>query len=354
MTVRSLALRTRWLVVLGAWLALGLSGCQPFDHYDPSLHEPVPPSVEPARELSMVSLPAYCIEPPDLLLIEVLKLVPLPPYRTEPYDVLEINVVGTMLDSPINDYFLVEGEGTVNLGAAYGSVRVAGMTIEETKEEISKHLGGILKSFEVSVGLARASGMQPIGGEFLVGPDGTVNLRQYGSVQVAGSTIAQATADMTKHLEQFFDSPEVSVSILNYNSKMFYIITEGANTGDNIVRAPVTGNETVLDAISMVGGLSQMSSKEIYIARPAPGGFGCEQILPVDWNAIAAGGSSATNFQIMPDDRVFIVENKMIAFANLVDMVVRPFERAIGFTTMNTSAIRNLQTTGRNYNKSRR
>ena len=73
--------------------------------------------------------------------------------------------------------------------------------------------------------------------------------------------------------------------------------------GDNVRRLPVTGNETVLDAIAKVNGLSQLSSKKIWIARPAPDQFGCQQILPVDWDAITQGGQTATNYQVLPGDR---------------------------------------------------
>ncbi len=354
MTNRCLLVRTPWLAVLTVGATLGLSGCHAIDFYDQSLQSPVPPGVEPARELSMVSLPPYQVEPPDVLQIEVLKLVPLPPYRAQPYDVLQVDVIGTLLGQPINNYFLVEAEGTVNLGPAYGTVRVAGMTIDEASAAVDQHLRQVLTDPVVSVQLARAAGTQPIEGQFLVGPDGTVNLRLYGSVQVAGLTIAQAKAALDEHLGQYFDSPDSAVSVLNYNSKVYYVITEGANQGDNMVKVAATGNETVLDAISTVGGLSQLSSKEVFIARPAPGGFGCEQILPVDWEAISKGGSTATNYQILPDDRVFIVENKMIALSNMVNMVIRPFEAAVGFTSLNTSMIRNMQTTGRGYNQNRR
>ena len=97
-----------------------LSGCHAVDFYDASLQQPVPPAMEPPRELSMVSLPSYRVEPPDILQIEMLKLVPLPPYRIDIYDVLQIRVLGTMLDQPIDGFFLVEGEGIVTLGPAYG------------------------------------------------------------------------------------------------------------------------------------------------------------------------------------------------------------------------------------------
>jgi polysaccharide export outer membrane protein len=366
MTNACFSLRLPLLATLVAGAALGLAGCQAIDLQNPSLEEPVPPSLEPPREKSKVSLPAYRIEPPDVLQIEVFKLVPIPPYRAEIYDVLQIQVIGTLQDYPIGPidnygratpdggFYLVEAEGTVNLGPAYGTVRVAGMTIEETEEAIRRHLLRVLREPVVSVKLARASGTQPITGPYLVGPDGTVNLRQYGAVHVAGQTIPEAKVALEKHLAQYFDSPQVSVDVAAYNSKVYYVVTAGAGLGDNIVRVPITGNETVLDAISNIGGLSQLSSKQIWIARPAPGDFGCEQILPVDWVAITRGGATATNYQIMPGDRIFIAEDSLAALANFVNRVVSPFERLIGFTSLSASTARNLQTLGREYNRNRR
>ena len=171
--------------LLPAWLAvgvvLGFSGCHAVDFYDASLQAPVPPAMEPPRELSMVSLPSYRVEPPDILQIEMLKLVPLPPYRIDIYDVLQIRVLGTMLDQPIDGFFLVEGEGIVTLGPAYGRVRVAGMTVEEASEAITRKLQEVLSKPDVSVQLARTAGTQPVTGQYLIGPDGTINLRQYGA-----------------------------------------------------------------------------------------------------------------------------------------------------------------------------
>ena len=332
---------------------VALAGCHPFDHYDHSLDQPPPLSVEPPREKAKMSLPAYQIEPPDLLQIEVLKMVPLPPYRTELYDVLRIQVAGTLLEQPIDSYYLVEGEGTVDLGPAYGTVRVAGMTIEEVVQAITEHLKQILASPEVSVQLARTAGTQPITGVYLVGPDGTVNLRQYGSVHVAGKTLVEARVALEKHLAEFFDSPEVSIDMVGYNSKVYYVITEGANMGDSVVRVPITGNETVLDAVSQVGGLSQLSSNRIWIARPAPGGFGCEQIMPIDWDAITRGASTSTNYQLLPGDRLFIAQDPLMSVNNYLAKVLGPVERLLSITGLGTSTIRNTQTLGRNFNRQR-
>jgi protein involved in polysaccharide export with SLBB domain len=190
-----------------------------------------------------------------------------------------------------------------------------------------------------------------VGGEYLVGPDGTINLRQYGTLPVAGKTITEIKLDLQKHLAQYFDSPEVAVDVRQFNSKVFYVITEGAGLGDNIRRVPITGNDTVLDALSAINGLSQVSSAKMWIARPAPGGFGCEQILPVDYVSIAQGGSSATNYQLMPGDRLFIAQDELVSFNSFLNKLTAPIERMLGIASLGTSSVRSMQTMGRNFNR---
>jgi polysaccharide export outer membrane protein len=334
-------------------LAVGLSGCHSVNYYDASLERPAPPAMEPPRERSMVSLPSYRVEPPDILQIEMLKLVPLPPYRIDIFDVLQVRVLGTILDQPIDGFFLVEGEGIVSLGPAYGRVRVVGMTIDDATTAISRKLQDVLAKPEVSVQLAKTAGTQPITGQYLIAPDGTINLRQYGLLHVAGKTVTEIRGDLEKHMSQYFDSPEASVDVVAYNSKVFYVITEGAGLGDNVHRVPITGNETVLDALSAINGLSQVSSTKIWIARPAPGGTGYEQIMPVDYESIAKGGSAATNYQILPGDRVFIAEDGLSSFSNFLTKVTMPIERLFGVTSLGASTVRSTQTLGRSYNRLR-
>jgi hypothetical protein len=131
----------------------------------------------------------------------------------------------------------------------------------------------------------------------------------------------------------------VSVDVFSYNSKVYYVITEGAGFGDNVARFPVTGNETVLDAIAGINGLSRLSSKDIWIARPAPSGVGCDQVLPVDIEAIMKGGSTATNYQLLPGDRVFIAQDPWIAFDSIIDKVCGPFERIFGVSLLGVQTV---------------
>jgi protein involved in polysaccharide export with SLBB domain len=167
--------------------------------------------------------------------------------------------------------------------------------------------------------------------------DGRVNLGTYGSVFVAGMTLDEARTAIEEQLKLKLDDPEVFVDVLAYNSKVYYVITQGGGEGDNVVRAPITGNETVIDAVATVGGISRVSSTRMWIARPAPNGVGCEQILPIEWTDIAQGASTATNYQLMPGDRLFIAHDRLVAFNSVVDRLLNPFERVFGFVSLGTS-----------------
>jgi polysaccharide export outer membrane protein len=334
-----------WNLLLwcGLWLTLAaIPGCQAFL----TPHTPVPITIpEPApesdvpRELAKVSLPPYTIGPPDILLIAVLKIVPKPPHYIDTYDVLNVEVQGTLPEQPIAGAVQVGPDGRVDLGPSYGKIKVIGLSIDEARTAISRHLALILQEPNVSVALLSAAGAQQIGGQHLVQPDGTVNLGRYGSVYLAGLTIEEAQEAIEKQLSQRLDSPKVIVDIFAYNSKSYYLITSGAGLGDNVMRLPVTGNETVLDAISLAGGLSQLSSKRIWIARPAPNGMGCEQILAVDWDDITRGASTATNYQLMPGDRLFIAGDTFLAMDNQISKVTRPFQRLLGLNILGVQMI---------------
>jgi len=297
------------------------------------------------HELAMQPLPDYRIEPPDVIQIEMLKLIPLPPYRAEVFDVLQIRA-NALPDQPIDNYYMVDAEGKINLGPIYGSVRVAGMTIDEIRTALNQWLRPTLRDPSASVQLARsAGGAQPVTGQYLVAPDGTVNLRMYGRVNVAGKTIAEARLAIEKQLATRLKSPEVSVDVVAYNSKVYYVISQGAGLGDSVRRLPITGKETVLDAISQINGLSAVSSKNVWIARPSASDSEKGKLLRVDWAAITARGATATNYQILPGDRVFIGEDPLVTRTNLLAKKAAPVERMmeiIGLTTSTLSGLSDL------------
>jgi polysaccharide biosynthesis/export protein len=111
--------------------------------------------------------------------------------------------------------------------------------------------------------------------------------------------------------------------------------------GDGVVSLPITGNETVLDAISRINGLTFISSKKIWVSRPTPGGP--PQKLLVDWHDITANGVAETNYQILPGDRIFVQKDRLVAFDTTVGKLTAPFERLFGFTTLGTGTVSGLR-----------
>ncbi len=341
-----------WQACLLGLVLLGTAGCQtPLTVRGQSSPIAAHPQAEPGvtpwvasvpTEKDKSTLPTYTIEPPDILMIDAVKLVPKSPYHVEPLDVLQILVANPLIDQPISGPYPIDPSGAIDLGPAYGKVLVSGQTSDEARDTIEKHLKSILRDPQVSVSLSQTSGQQQIADQHLVGPDGMVNLGTYGLVYVAGMTITEAKAAIEAQLSNYLEQPKVSVDVFAYNSKVYYVITEGAGFGDTLVRVPITGNETVLDALAQVNGLSRLSSKNIWIARPTPGDIGCDQILPVDWSEITKGAATATNYQVMPGDRIFIAENKIIALDTFLDQLSAPIERLFGTTLLGAQAIQTI------------
>ena len=330
--------RSVFITVCLLGLLWAANGCR-----TPATPAPDPVSVQPQpmpRELCKTVLPPYVIQPPDILLIDAVRVVPKAPYRLKTADQVAIRVLGTPSDMPITGpfptdpwRFPVEPGGVVHLGSRDGAVGVAHLTIEEAEAAIREHLRRFINDPVVSVSLADIAGKQQIAGQHLVAPDGTVTLGIYGSVRIVGMTLPQAKYCIEQYLSQFLDEPEISVEVWAYNSLVYYVVTQGAGLGDAIYRFPITGNETVLDAISQINGMNQLSSKHIWVARPTDAPGKCE-ILPVEWDAITAHATAGTNFQLLPGDRVFVAEDKLVAFDNGLAKLLAPFERVMGFSLL--------------------
>jgi len=370
-------------------LLAAMTGCHAVDFYTPALEAPIPPELEPPRELSKVSLPTYRIEPPDVIQLDVLRLVPRPLYRIDASDVLQIRVIGVLVQQPIDDFFLVDSDGVVALGPAYGVVRVAGMTTVEAAAAIRRALqAASFQNPAVTVQLARSASAQDISRDYRVAPDGVIHLSRFGAVHLAGKTVTEAKLAIQNHLAQYFDSPMVGVDVVEYNSKVYYVILGKTCLGGSraqmfieeqalyygmenldesktkefrlkeMLRIPfmIRGNETVLDAlsdVSRIGELRGLSSKTMWIARPAPNGCGEEQILPIDWDAIAAGGQTKTNYQILPGDRLYVADDNLLELDNYISLVTNPISRLLNMSTLGTSTTKSAQTLGRSYNLNR-
>jgi polysaccharide export outer membrane protein len=106
--------------------------------------------------------------------------------------------------------------------------------------------------------------------------------------------------------------------------------------GDQVAILPARGNETVLDAIGQIQGLQSNSSTRMWIARPGHNETGGDQILPVDWLAVTQRGDVSTNYQVLPGDRIYVSEDKLVALDTAMAKIFSPLERIFGVTLLGT------------------
>ena len=195
---------------------------------------------------------------------------------------------------------------------------------------------------------------QAITGQHLVRLDGTVYLGIWGSVPVAGLSLDQAVRAVRLHVFDKLspsktppDSPEkllVAIDVLAYNSKTYFLITDGAGFGEQIYEVPMTGSETVLSALAKINGLPDIASKSnIWVARRSPTPGTASQPLPVDYVAITQRGITQTNYQVMPGDRIYVKAQGIFRFDRTLQKLLTPVERILGVTLLGSSVVNSIQ-----------
>lgn len=162
---------------------------------------------------------------------------------------------------------------------------------------------------------------RPVLGERLVRQDGTISLGYYGQIHVAGLTLEEIEEKIRRHLSHYTQDPQVYVDVASFNSKVYYVLGQVQQTG----RLPVTGKETVLDAITLAGGLTNYAKvRELHVVRPSEEG---DRVLRVDYRAIVDRGDARTNYQLMPGDRVVVPGTKGFRVSVFFDNFLTPIER---------------------------
>jgi polysaccharide export outer membrane protein len=197
---------------------------------------------------------------------------------------------------------------------------------------------------------------QPVNGPHLVRPDGTVSLGGYGSVLVAGLTVEEARMEVARRIHSRLD-PNVrsikdvldglSMDVLAYNSKVYYVITDRLGLGEVVTRLPITGGETVLDAISQIQGLPPESSKRrIWVARKTAGHGGGENKLEVDWYGITRRGEMRTNYQMLPGDRLYVKADAVQRTDYFLAKILSPIQRLLGVTLLGSETVNSIKGQG--------
>ena len=72
--------------------------------------------------------------------------------------------------------------------------------------------------------------------------------------------------------------------------------------------------------------------------------------VAVNWNAIVEGGSTRTNYQVLPGDRIFVKADSLITFDNRLAKLLSPVERILGVTLLGATTVNAIRINPNNNN----
>jgi polysaccharide biosynthesis/export protein len=133
-----------------------------------------------------------------------------------------------------------------------------------------------------------------------VRPDGKISLPLLSDVQAGGLTTMELTASITAGLKKFITNPQVTVGLVEINSRRIYVNGEVLRAG----AFPLLPNMTVLQALSSAGGFTQFArTKQIYVLRTEDG----KQVkYPFNYKEVINGKKPEQNILLKPGDVIVV------------------------------------------------
>ena len=161
-----------------------------------------------------------------------------------------------------------------------------------------------------------------------IGSDGCINLPLVGRFQAAGLTTEQLEAGLTEKFKEFYKEPQVGVSVIEFRSQTVSVLGMVRNPG--VLQLP--GDRTLVEVISLAGGLADAADPTIRISRQKEQGMiplpnakadasGQVSIGEVNFRDILTARSTELNILIRPGDIISVAQAPVIY---VVGDVARP------------------------------
>jgi len=129
---------------------------------------------------------------------------------------------------------------------------------------------------------------------------GMLHVPLVGSVQVAGLTLSQVEAKLTKLLTKYLQDPWVVVEVLDYKSLPLYLLGQFRVSGTFYMDRPMT----LLQGLSLGSGFDPTAN--LKGARLTRGG----KIMPVDFNELLSKGDASQNIWLKGGDTIYLPDNR--------------------------------------------
>ncbi|MCX5783034.1 MAG: polysaccharide export protein [Elusimicrobia bacterium] len=138
-----------------------------------------------------------------------------------------------------------------------------------------------------------------------VSGNGAVSFPLAGSLSMAGLSVPQAEEMLAEKLSQYLVSPQVTMLIREYGNKQVYVLGEVKKPGS--LEIPAERNLTVLEAITMAGGFTEIAAQDrTKILRSENGK---SRSIEIEISRITKRGDKAADIYLEPNDVVFVPQS---------------------------------------------
>jgi polysaccharide export outer membrane protein len=144
-----------------------------------------------------------------------------------------------------------------------------------------------------------------------VSSTGVIALPYVGEVKAAGYTPIELEGHLREAYTRFIRQPQIAVLVSDYQSYRVSVV--GQVNDPKILE--LRGRKTILEAIALTGGLTDLASKSVRLTRSTP--EGATSIL-VDLDTIASGTDPAANLLLLPGDVVSVPKAGMFYVEGVV------------------------------------
>lgn len=136
-----------------------------------------------------------------------------------------------------------------------------------------------------------------------VRPDGKISFPLVDDVQAEGLEVMELKGVLTRELSEFITAPEVTVVVVEMNSRSVNVIGAVARSG----RIPIFKDTRVLEAIAAMGGFGPFADKsDVRIVRRQADGSEIEYRF--DYKAYIKGRAPGSNIVLRGGDTIIVPE----------------------------------------------
>lgn len=172
-------------------------------------------------------------------------------------------------------------------------------------------------------------------GRYNINSEGKIEYKFIGDVEVSGLTKAQFHEKLTGILSEYIIEPEVNVQIVQYLSKVYYVIGEVNRPGKFYMNGD---SVTVLDAI-MAAGLPNQGAATRKCRLITPNDNGKRGIAYVNVYELLYGGNLKFNVQMNPGDVLYVPSTVVAKVIKIISPVTNAVSQAAGSAAAGASMV---------------